>query len=202
MQMFSSREHWEDIGYVVKRGDFVEGSEIEVEVPRENSLSVISDHNSFDEIVTSATFSSIEQEILSVTGSIQGAIEEGLQPEDILVVTVDDRFARRYLDNIESGLAEHEIASNNLHSDAFGIRDFSKEGRVTLSTVHKAKGNEAFMVFVVGVDSVMSVPDVKRRNMLFTAMTRAKGWVRVSGVGNGADRCSEELGVQESHSHP
>src|SRR6516164_9231972 len=67
------------------------------------------------------------------------------------------------------------IGANNLHSDSFGIRDFSKEGRVTLATVHKAKGNEAFMVYVVGADAVMFRPDVRKRNMLFTAMTRAKG---------------------------
>jgi hypothetical protein len=88
---------------------------------------------------------------------------------------VDDRGARNYLSGVEMALHKLGIGANNLHSDSFGIRDFSKEGRVTLSTVHKAKGNEAFMVYVVGADAVMFRPDVRKRNMLFTAMTRAKG---------------------------
>jgi superfamily I DNA and RNA helicase len=106
---------------------------------------------------------------------------------------VDDRHAKKYLSYIEVALREVGLASNNLHSDPFGIRDFTKEGRVTLATVHKAKGNEALMVYVVGVDAVMFRPDVRKRNMLFTAMTRAKGWVRVSGVGQGAVSCAQEI---------
>ena len=31
--------------------------------------------------------------------------------------------------------------------------------------------------------------------MLFTAMTRAKGWVHVSGVGTGAETCKKEIDV-------
>jgi superfamily I DNA and RNA helicase len=193
VQMLESPEHWEDIGYVVKKGTFVEGSETEVERPQENSVSIISDNSKFEEIVRATSYGSIEQEIEGVTTSIKSDLADGLQPEDVLVVTVDDKFAKRYLKDFDEALSEQGIASNNLHSDAFGIRDFSKEGRVTLSTVHKAKGNEAFMVYVVGVDSIMAWADVRRRNMLFTAMTRAKGWVRVSGVGNDAERCAVEL---------
>jgi superfamily I DNA and RNA helicase len=70
---------------------------------------------------------------------------------------------------------------------------------VTLSTVHKAKGNEAFMVYVMGVDAAMFRPDVRKRNMLFTAMTRAKGWVRLSGIGDGAVRCIAELKKAKQH---
>jgi superfamily I DNA and RNA helicase len=70
---------------------------------------------------------------------------------------------------------------------------------VTLATVHKAKGNEAFIVYVIGVDAVMFLPDVRKRNMLFTAMTRAKGWVRVSGVGENAAKCQREMAMAKAH---
>jgi len=45
----------------------------------------------------------------------------------------------------------------------------------------------------------MFQPDVRNRNMLFTAMTRAKGWVRVSGIGDGAKRCVRELKKAKEH---
>ncbi len=193
VQMLESRDHWEDIGYVVKEGDFVEGSQITVERPKENSLEIISDLSGLDSIVQSHSHKGMEEEIRAVAKSIAADLADGIRPDDVLVVCVDDRHAKNYLSGVELSLHEHRIECNNLHSDSFGIRDFSKDGRVTLSTVHKAKGNEAFMVYVLGVDSVMSSPDVRRRNMLFTAMTRAKGWVRVSGVGDGAKQCMAEL---------
>jgi superfamily I DNA and RNA helicase len=193
VQMLESRDHWEDIGYVVKEGEFVQGSQIVVERPEENSLTVISDRSGFDEIIKAVVFQNMEKEIEAVAKSIAHDLADGLQPEDVLVVSIDDRHAKPYLSGIETALHKHRIQCNNLHTDSFGIRDFSKLGRVTLSTVHKAKGNEAFIVYVVGVDAVMYEPDVRNRNMLFTAMTRAKGWVRVTGVGEGATRCISEL---------
>ena len=52
------------------------------------------------------------------------------------------------------------------------------------------------MVYVVGVDALfISTPGVRERNILFTAMTRAKGWVRVSGIGDEAKRCQEEIAL-------
>jgi len=51
------------------------------------------------------------------------------------------------------------------------------------------------MVYVVGVDAALSHPDVRKRNMLFTAMTRAKGWVRMTGVGEGAKQCETEIAL-------
>ena len=50
------------------------------------------------------------------------------------------------------------------------------------------------MVYVVGVDALYkSFVGPRERNMLFTAMTRAKGWVRVSGIGQGAVECESEI---------
>jgi superfamily I DNA and RNA helicase len=193
VQMLENRDHWEDIGYRVVEGDCQEGNVVKVERPEENSLKIVSEMSGTDEIVKAEAFNSIDSEISHVAKSIIADIGDGLHPEDIRVVTVDDRHAKTYLTRIERALQGDGVMCNNLHSDTFGIQDFAKDGRVTLSTVHKAKGNEAFMVYVVGVDAVMAYADVKRRNMLFTAMTRAKGWVRVSGVGEYAERCVAEV---------
>ncbi len=81
-------------------------------------------------------------------------------------------------------LADADIQSNNTHAvDNYGEQDFQIAKCVTLSTVHKAKGNEAFMVYILGVDALFEPATVKSRNMLFTAMTRAKGWIRLLGIG-------------------
>jgi superfamily I DNA and RNA helicase len=36
-------------------------------------------------------------------------------------------------------------------------------------------------------------PSVRQRNMLFTAMTRAKGWLRMTGMAPHAGRCAAEI---------
>lgn len=194
-QMLENKEHWEDIGYQVVEGDFVEGSSIIIERPEDNSLTVISESSGLDNIVQHYVADDWEPEFDYVVNSIVSDIEDGLRPEDILVISVDDRSAKRYLSGIEQRLAKKRIKCNNLQSDSFGIQDFAKDDRVTLATVHKAKGNEAFMVYVMGVDAVMYQPDVNKRNKLFTAMTRAKGWVRISGIGEGAEAFSKELAI-------
>jgi superfamily I DNA and RNA helicase len=204
VQMLDSADHWEDIGYKVIAGDFSPGTEIRVERPKENSLDALSGVQDFRQIIDVIPCDSMETEILSVSNRIREDINDDLRPEDILVVCVDDRYAKSYLTKIAGQLGAYDIKSNNIHEESFGVRDFSSAGRVTLSTVHKAKGNEAFMVYVVGCDSAMRDPNVKKRNMLFTAITRAKGWVRMSGcwdpsIGGGEFPLQSEFKSAQEH---
>lgn len=194
VQMLENKEQWEDIGYHVTRGEFTTGSFTEIERPEKNSLMTISDNQTPTDIIQAFAFKEFDEEIDFVTQSIKNDIADHLRPDDILVITVDDRAARSYLHRIDVELNKLGILCNNIHEDSYGIHDFQKDGKVTLSTVHKAKGNESFMVYVVGVDALyQSYASVRERNVLFTAMTRAKGWVRVSGMGQGAVECKAEI---------
>ena len=58
---------------------------------------------------------------------------------------------------------------------------FRIDGKVTLSTVYRAKGNEAAVVIVVGADAAV-LKTRTGRNKLFVAFTRTKGWLRVFGM--------------------
>jgi superfamily I DNA and RNA helicase len=194
VQMLEDIEQWADIGYEVIEGKYIEGSKVVLERPAKNSLSIISDDQKPQEIVQGIVYDTFENEIQGTAKRIQSDIQNGLLPDDILVVVVDDRHASIYLSQLAAALAKLTISTNNIHADSYGLRDFQKEGSVTLSTVHKAKGNEAFMVYVIGVDALFSsYASVRERNMLFTAMTRAKGWVRVSGIGEHAAICKSEI---------
>ncbi|MFQ5978923.1 MAG: ATP-binding domain-containing protein, partial [Candidatus Heimdallarchaeota archaeon] len=194
-QMFENKEHWEDIGYKFISGEFEDGSMMEIERPEENSLTVISDLSSKDEIVIANAYDSFEEEVSAVVNQIEFNIKEDeLNPDDILVIVVDDMHARLYLEVIVSQLSEKNIRTNNMHIDDFGLKDFIKPDCVTLSTIHKAKGNESYCVYIIGVDSLyVPFPHVQKRNILFSAITRAKGWVRISGVGEEAEKCKKEV---------
>ncbi len=194
VQMLQNKEHWEDIGYKVVQGDFREDSLTVIERPIENSLKTISDEYKPPEIVRSFVGQSFSDEIREVCARISSDIKDGLRPDDILVVSVDDRNAKNYLTAIAAELSSYNIKSNNVHADNYSLKDFSIQDHVTLATVHKAKGNEAYSVYVVGCDALFaSQAGPRERNMLFTAMTRAKGWVNVSGIGSQAESCKHEI---------
>jgi superfamily I DNA and RNA helicase len=128
---------------------------------------------------------------------IKNLINEGIQPHTIMVITLDDRNARAYLGNIAKMLGESGIATNNLLADPYSDPPFWIDGMVTLSTVYRAKGNEGVAVFVVGIDAVES--SVRRgRNKVFTAFTRSKAWLRVSGVKPYAKALIDEIGIAVS----
>lgn len=196
VQLPEDEQHWEDLGYKLESGQLIEGSNVVIRRPRENSPSTISDAVSKEEIVVAKSFSDLNAEIAWVINQIVYDVKvEGLLPEDILVVSADDRNAKTYFHLLAANLRSHGIDVNDLQSDSFGLRDFSEAGKVTFSTVYKAKGNEGFVVFIVGVDALFSLRSIRNRNIAFTAMTRAKGWLRVTGMGSAAAAFSTEIAV-------
>ena len=200
VQMIKNADYWQDIGYIIRSGELKENSLLQIERPKENSLDSISSKYSIDEIIRIEKHDDYSNEIFGVAKMINEDILEGLLPEDILVITVDDRNASKYLRDIQTVLAqEYKIKCNNIHSDKYSVKEFQIDGRVTLSTVHKAKGNEAYSVFIVGSESLFSVdPTIKERNILFTAMTRSKGWLYISGIGDAIDILITEINSAKS----
>ena len=179
IQCFEDKLSWEEMGYVVEEGDCVEGEKMVISRPIENSPR---NHRLKDNFKLES-LDDFEKEINFVCNSIENDIKnEGLKPEDIMVISLDDRYAKTYFKNISVRLAEMNILSNNLSADYF-YRGFIKENCVTLSTVYKAKGNEAAAVYVVGADAFENDKyDRSMRNKIFTAFTRAKVWLTVSGI--------------------
>jgi superfamily I DNA and RNA helicase len=68
----------------------------------------------------------------------------------------------------------------NINRDLFWY-----DGGVTISRIDRTKGNEADMVYLVGLDNIAkNESDTKLRNQLFVALTRSRGWVDISGIGD------------------
>ncbi|WGH74942.1 ATP-binding domain-containing protein [Tenacibaculum tangerinum] len=196
VQMLDEKDYWNDIGYKLIQGEFKEGQKIIIKRPKENSLETISKYFTKEEIVKFNYYEDFPSELTECVNNIKDDLNKGLLPDDILVIVVDDRNAKSYLNNIQQLLAAEKIKSNNIHADKFSIKDFAIPNHVTLSTIHKAKGNEAYSVHVVGIDSLYSLkPSIRERNLMFTAMTRTKGWLSLSGVGKAAENWTKELNI-------
>ncbi len=58
------------------------------------------------------------------------------------------------------------------------------DGALTISNVYKAKGQEADLVYLIGLDNIAkNESNIYLRNQFFTAITRTRGWIYLSGIG-------------------
>lgn len=186
IQMPENSAFWSDLGFKIEKGNYESGAEMEISLPLENvhkfKSSLLEGKNS----LTYQGFNEFEEECNYIAQQIIVDLGEGLLPEDISVISLDDRAAKSYFKNITRILEKSGIKTFNL-SDAFWNNQvYSLKDHVTLATVYKAKGNEAGSVYVLGVDSVYNHLDlnpITERNRLFAAMTRTKAWLTITGIG-------------------
>lgn len=194
VQMLENPKHWIDVGYEVSQEEFSVGDEVTISRPIENSPLSISKYQSKNDVVKFEVCKDIDEEADYAVSEIKGFIDEGVLPEDILVICLDDSNARTYFAKISRILIDDGIRTNNLLVSESATPPFTLEKMVTLSTVHRAKGNEAPVVIVIGIDAIYNMRRTRKgRNRIFTAFTRSKAWLRVSGVGKNASFFGDEI---------
>lgn len=198
VQMLESAEHWEDVGYQVLSGPLKTGEPVRIMRPDRNSPLSVNEINGVP-LIDSYSAANFDAEIDWAVSQVTAFISGGLEPEEILVISLDDRYARRYLKGVSEKLSASGISTNNVIADPYNEPPFTITGKVSLSTVYRAKGNEAAAVIAIGLDAV----DTKirdGRNKMFTAFTRSKAWLRVSGVGNAASAIIKEINTAVANS--
>jgi superfamily I DNA and RNA helicase len=185
VQMLANRQSWTSIGYVVEEGPFRPGEQVTVCRPPENSPNRIAEiYTGEEDLVSLKRFDSREDELTWVAESVARDIhEEGVRPEHIVVVSLNSKRARDYLGTVQRVLLEREVQSTipGLVADS---AEFAEPGQVTLATVYRAKGNEAPVIYLLAFEYLYGyVEEIEVRNRAFTAISRAKGWLRISGAG-------------------
>jgi superfamily I DNA and RNA helicase len=165
-----------------------------LERPSLNSPLSISTYEPTEELIKYRSFKDLPAESDWVVENIVSLLKDGLKPEDIMIIALDDHNARSYFKAIQSRLTMQDISSNNVLLNPYSSKSFIEKGQVTMSTIHRAKGNEAPAVLVIGIDSLyLTEASHYSRNRIFTAFTRAKAWLRVSGIGSQAEFFFSEL---------
>lgn len=195
MQVIEDKKIWNSIGYVIEKGDCKAGDHMIIKRPAENSISVARNFYCGEiEAVRAKKCDSMEQEIDIVVNDIFKMVnEEEVLPHNIVVISLTNDDLKKRFSMLQSKLFAYGIRSIapgfDVDRDAFGI-----EGSVTLSTVYKAKGNEAFIVYVMGCEAIYDYVDfLEARNKAFTAFTRSKGWLVITGVGQNMEKVMDEL---------
>ena len=188
VQMFDSPKLWEDIGYKVKSGVLAEGETVRLCRTEQSSPRLLEGHSGTEDIIQFLAFSSVEEQADWLVRSIAKNLhEDELCPNDILVINPNRFTTRTELGPIRSrlydmGISSHLTGVESYPSDASRL----EESSITFTSVNRAKGREAAMVYVInahdGISNRRGLSIV--RNRLFTAITRSKAWVRVLGIGH------------------
>ncbi|NET08498.1 MAG: ATP-binding domain-containing protein [Symploca sp. SIO2B6] len=189
-------EDWQAIGYEVT-GNFTPLQQITIRRPKENSPNLIPELWQ-GQVLEFIAYRSRQEELSILAKNILDNLRhDGLKPSrEILVIVLGLGVEAMKL---ETAVAEFllwqgidiyipsTVDCNILKTDKenYNPNKFWCEGGVTVSRIHRAKGNEAEMVYVVGLDNVAKdESNLQLRNQLFVALTRAKAWVKLSGVGS------------------
>ncbi len=193
VQLFEDKKLWEDIGYTVKEGGICDGKPVTFYRTEKTSPAFLEDHSPVDDLIQFLRFEDSLQEALWVADDIERNLRnEELKYRDIMIIHPDPRVAKSYVANIRMILMERRIKSHIV-----GIQtspdDFFQEDSVAITQIYRAKGNEAAVVYLVNADLCAGGVNLSRkRNILFTAITRSKAWVRVCGLGENMDKLISE----------
>jgi superfamily I DNA and RNA helicase len=184
----TNQESWRAIGYDVTKGSFQPpGQQITLYRPPENSPNPIP-RLWGEPVLKFETYESREEELEALAEKIKHNLShDGLKAsQDILVIILGSTFEAMNLETevgrflMDEGIDIYIAAAKKLNQlnpkfpDVVPDR-FWHECGVTVSRIHRAKGNEANMVYVVGLDNVAkNESDPNLRNQLFVGLTRSR----------------------------
>lgn len=189
------KEEWEAIGYQVE-GSLSIGQAITLKRLRENSPNPLLDFWR-ESPIEFKIYQFRQQELTALAANLKHNLKyDGLRPSrDILVIILGHIWDAVGLEKeVANFLIRQGIdifipgndRCNQVKSDreTYNPNHFWCEGAVTISRIHRAKGQEADMVYIVGLDNVAKdESNLSLRNQLFIALTRTKAWVTLSGIG-------------------
>ena len=201
IQHFDDPTLWLDVGYRVREGELVLGSHVVLERDPDTTPQYFEDLLTRDDAVYVHVFASPAEQSEWVARQIEiniGADE--LDHDDILVVLPDAFRARSAAAPLIGALARRGIPAH-LVGDTSSPDEVFVPGSIAIAHIHRSKGNEAPMVYVLNAEECESGRELlRKRNTLFTAITRSKGWIRLCGSGPAMSRLAEEAAAIQQDS--
>ena len=188
VQLFEDKRLWEDIGYTIKNGGIRDGEPVTLYRTQESSPIFLEDHSPINDLIQFKKFNTPQQEAEWIANDIENNLKtEELKYQDMMIIHPDPKVAKSYVSYIRTYLMQKGIRSHIV-----GVQttpdDFFQEDSIAITQIYRAKGNEAAVVYLVNADQCARGVNLSRkRNILFTAITRSKAWVRVSGLGSDMD---------------
>lgn len=184
IQMFEQHQLWKDVGYKVKKGNLADGNAVTLYRDEKSSPGFLERHSDIDDIITFKTFNSSEEQTQYLVSEIKKNItSDELKLDDIMVIHPSPFTIKSAV-----GTIRRELFNKGINSNLAGVTttpdEFFSDDAIVFTHIYRAKGNEASMVYIINAHECFdAVNRTQKRNMLFTALTRSKAWVRVIGFG-------------------
>ncbi|MEM8780925.1 MAG: pentapeptide repeat-containing protein [Cyanobacteria bacterium P01_G01_bin.49] len=191
----SQKEDWNNLGYEIE-GNLIAGEKITIKRPLKNSPNPLPKLWK-ESLIEFNSYLSRHQEISVLAQRIKHNLRhDGLRPSrEILVIILGEYFeaiklqktvanflSRQGIDIFIPATKECNCLTKESYND---YHQFWCDGAITISRIYRAKGQEADMIYIVGLDHIAKEEDnLFLRNQLFVAITRSRGWVNLSGIGN------------------
>lgn len=194
VQMFEDQDIWENIGYQRLSGKLNYGCKVALKRKTESFPQYFTNLLEPKECVIAKIFKSMQEQYRWVAEQINENIKnEELDPDDILVIFPEAYYAKKEYIEFRKFLNQLEInsilAGVDTDKDTFRIPNY-----VSCSSIYRAKGNEAPMVYVLNSEyCAEGIELIKLRNTLFTAITRSRAWVRICGIGDNMKLIKDEI---------
>ena len=195
IQMFDQHQLWEDVGYIVKSGQLADGKRVTLTRTSKSSPEFLENHSDIDDLISFEAFDTNAQQIDYLLSEIEKNLNaDELKPEDIMVIHPEPYTAKRAVGTIRETLFGKGINSN-LAGVSTSPDEFFKDSSIVFTQIYRAKGNEAPMVYIINAQECFNSHFnlAQKRNMLFTALTRSKAWVRVIGYGENMKELKKEF---------
>ena len=202
-------EDWKAIGYevvveqtsqtnaaIIKNSQYQLAKKVTIYRPPDNSPNLVP-KLWVNPVLEFEAYRSRQEELTALAEDILDNLKvDGLRPSrEILVIVLGSGFEAMELETYTANFLMQQgidiyipstpscnllkVNKANSQPDRFWC-----EGGVTVSRIHRAKGNEADMVYLIGFDCIAKdESNLSLRNQLFVALTRSKGWLKLSGTG-------------------
>lgn len=162
-----------DMGYINENGEINEGEKVKLKRKEEKKGIEIdkplSFKNEYDE------YNAIVENMIELLEN------QDVKSQDIMIIDLDESYLQRDYEKFSKIFYEKISKKEKLKDISLNLVDKSNPNRVkiensiTYTTIYRAKGNEANLVFILNCDSIsLTSRNSVARNKIFTAMTRAK----------------------------
>ena len=185
VQMFEEPAIWSRIGYDIEHGKLEHGARVVVRRGTDSYPAYFNELLDPEDALRCTVFPNVGAQYDALAEAIwKNLHEDELDPTDILVVLPGASTSRTEATSIRRILFGKNIQAHLVGVTTSADRVF-QPGSVAITHIYRAKGNEAPMVYFVNADSCQTDMELSRkRNFLFTGITRSMCWVRIFGVGD------------------
>ena len=186
VQSFDDPSQWIDVGYRAVDGVLQKGTSVTLERAPHSYPSYFNEVLKKEDAVECQIFQDPEGQARWVAQQIKKNIEQDeLEHDDILIVLPDAYTARTQAARVLESLRNVQI-DGHLVGVTSNQDEMFKPNSVAIANIFRSKGNESPMVYILNSQDCVRGGrggQTALRNILFTAITRSKAWVRICGWG-------------------